>query len=142
MITMNPAIDNMPARDLRKIVLRLPEKLPITDAYEGRDNPGFRRTAWYRSQQEHIAGWLNEYDTVGAYNRQNPGRGAKFFYNHFKCVAGLIWLAEALGIPESTVKGGVAAVNAAKRNPASECGAFRKFVPWSLLAPRLLAYMD
>lgn len=131
-------IDNLPAIKLRKIVLKLPAHLPITDEFEGRgcSDDGLRR-AWYTTQRQHIAGWLSEYDTPGFYNRKKPGGGARNFYNRFKCAAGLLWLAEALGVSAQTLHTAVAAIDAAPRNPASECGAFRKVVPWSMIASLL-----
>lgn len=134
------AADSEPltAAELLQVVKRLPESLPITDVYEASDRAErARKDVSYWSQRQHIARWLAEYNSPGFYGRKTSGRDAKFFYNHFKCVAGLIWLAEAVGIPSATLRDGVIAVGAGSRNPASECGAFRKVVPWSSLERRL-----
>ncbi|WP_232715209.1 hypothetical protein [Gordonia metallireducens] len=112
---------------LRDIVLRLPTAQPITDAFEA----GGNGRAWYTSQQEHLAGWLYGYNGPGAYNRANPSTSSKSFYNRFRCAAGLLWLAEALGEDEIQLRNGVNAIRNAGSNPSSQCGAFRKVVPWT-----------
>jgi hypothetical protein len=133
---MTAGVEDFSAKDLRRIVLGLPEFLPITEEYERSDRAErARKPVSYRSQREHIERWLYEYDGPGFYGRSRPGGSARQFYNRFKCVAGLIWLAEALGVPATVVNEGIRAVAAGSRNPASECGAFRRVVPWSMLAP-------
>jgi hypothetical protein len=84
---------------LVRVISALPQRQPLTDAYERSVNR-YRlggREVWYRSQKEHLQGWLDEYGGPGAYGRKNPGQDARFFYNHLRCAAGLMWLAEALG---------------------------------------------
>jgi hypothetical protein len=126
------------AAALRRIVLTLSERLPMTDEFEGSDcAERARKRVAYRSQREHIERWLAEYDAPGYYNRQKPGGGARNFYNRFKCVGGLIWLAEALGVPEGALCDAVDAVRAVPRNPAAECGAFRRVIPWLVIEPLL-----
>lgn len=126
------------ATALRRIVLTLPEHLPITDEFEASDRAErARKPVTYRSQREHIERWLAEYDTRGYYNRRTPGGGAKNFYNRFKCAGGLIWVAEALGIPDVALRDAIEAVDAAPRNPAAECGAFRRVIPWAVIEPLL-----
>ncbi|MGP3707156.1 hypothetical protein, partial [Gordonia paraffinivorans] len=63
---------------------------------------------------------------------------SKHFYNHLRCAAGLIWLAEALGEEVEVLNSGVEAVRNAGRNPSSQCAAFRRVVPWS----RILDLVD
>lgn len=118
--------------DLRKIILSKPSSLPITDEYEGH-KPIEIRTAWYSSQKEHLAGWLLEYNSSGAYNRTTPSISSKRFYNRFQCAAGLLWLAEALGENTDVLKKAVIAINQAGNRTASRCAAFRKVVPWTRL---------
>lgn len=129
-----PAPPELDAGTLRWIVPRFPEHLPITDEFEAGDRAErARKPVSYRSQREHIEWWLAAYDTPGYYSRQRPGGGAKNFYNRFKCAGGLIWLAEAVGVSEEMIRLGVEAVRSAPRNPAAECGAFRRDLPWSLV---------
>ncbi len=122
------------AAGLRRIVLRLPERTPIAEAFEDSDRAErARRSVYYRSQREHVERWLAEYNGPGYYGRQNVGGGAKEFYNRFKCAGGLIWLAEAAGVPSEVLLPAVEAVRGAPHNPAAECGAFRKHVPWEIV---------
>lgn len=119
--------------DLRDVILRLPTAQPITDDYES----GATRSVWYSSQQEHLAGWLSEYNGPGAYNRANPSTSSKHFYNHFRCAAGLVWLAEALGEDDLVLSAGVEAIRSAGSNPSSQCAAFRRAVPWARIVELL-----
>lgn len=113
--------------DLRALVESLPAAQPVTDQFE-RDHPASTR---YKDQREHLLGWLGEYNGPGAYGRKNPSTSGKHFYNHFRCAPGLLWLAEALGETEATLRCGVSRIEAAGRNPSSQCAAFRAEVPWS-----------
>lgn len=117
--------------DLRRLISRLPAEQPVTDEYEARFTT---HTAWYLDQREHLVGWLSEYNGPGAYGRKNPSTSGKHFYNHFRCVSGLIWLAEALGEDPAVVRQGVERADAGSSNPSSECAAFRRVVPWSRIA--------
>lgn len=119
----------MNANALKALIAQLPVSQPVTDAFERRKPP--TGTVWYTSQKDHLLGWLGDYDTAGAYARRNPGQDAKFFYTRFQCVQGLLWLAEALGEEEATLRRAILAVDAAGRNSAAQCGAFRRVVPWS-----------
>ena len=121
---------SMSATGLRRVIGGLATAQPLTDAYESATESGEPRTVWYRSQKEHLEGWLERYDGPGAYGRRNPGQDARFFYNHFKCAPGLMWLAEALGENPDRMAEAIAAVRAAGLNLASQCGAFRRVVSW------------
>lgn len=119
----------MNANALRTLIAMLPAPQSVTDAFERR-RPA-TGNVWYTSQKEHLLGWLGDYHTPGAYGRQTPGKDAKHFYTHFQCVQGLMWLAEALGEDEVTLKRAIQEVDAAGRNSAAQSGAFRRVVPWS-----------
>ncbi|MGW4018289.1 hypothetical protein ACWECW_18510 [Rhodococcus ruber] len=112
---------------LREVISTLPVSTPITDEYE---TDRFGKKVWYRSQKEHLQGWLAEYNGPGAYNRTTHTGTARDFYQRFRCVAGLIWLAEALGEDPQVLRAAVADVRAAGPNPSSQCAAFRRKVPW------------
>ena len=73
----------------------------------------------------------------GAYNRAHPSTSSKHFYNHFRCAAGLVWLAEALGEDELVLRAGVEAIRSAGPNPSSQCAAFRRVVPWARIVELL-----
>ncbi|MGV9663782.1 hypothetical protein [Nocardia niigatensis] len=125
------------AQELRAVVERLPARQPITDAYE-RAHPG-RQSKW-ESQRDHLKGWLTDFDGPGYYGRKNPGRDARFFYTHFKCAPGLLWLAEALGEDPVRLQEAVAQVELAGANLASQCGAFRTVIPWTRIEELLAAH--
>lgn len=119
----------MKAQDLRLVVATLPTRQPITDDFESR-HPLAKRP-WYSSQKQHLIGWLGEYGTGGAYNRQKPGQDAQHFYTHFQGAPGLLWLAEALGEEQDTLHRAVEAIEAAGTKGAAQCGAFRRVIPWT-----------
>lgn len=121
--------DPVNANTLCTLITTLPVPQPVTNAFEARQ-PATGRV-WYTSQKEHLLGWLGDYHTPGAYGRQMPGQDAKVFYTRFQCVQGLMWLAEALGENEATLQRAIQEVDAAGQNPAAQCGAFRRVVPWT-----------
>ncbi|MBL1074471.1 hypothetical protein JK358_08680 [Nocardia sp. 2] len=124
------------ARELRAVVRKLPARQPITDSYE-QAHPG-PQSKW-PSQRDHLLGWLAEYDGVGYYGREHPGQDARFFYTHFKCAPGLLWLAEALGEDPARLREAVTRVEAAGGNLARQCGAFRAAIPWARIEELLAA---
>jgi hypothetical protein len=94
---------------------------------------------WYTTQKQHLLGWLGEYDGPGAYDRANwADRSAQFVYNHFQCAPALVWLAEALGVPSETLIAACDDVKKSGARAASQCGAFRRAVPWAMIEDRLL----
>jgi len=127
-------------QQLRDVIGTLPASLPIADDYEaaGTGRPG--KKVWYRTQKEHLQGWLSQYNGPGAYNRKTFDGTARDFYQRFRCVAGLIWLAEALGEDPEVLRAAVADVRAAGPNPSSQCAAFRRKVPWTRIEELLTAH--
>ncbi|MFF0613202.1 hypothetical protein ACFYUD_31500 [Nocardia tengchongensis] len=119
------------------MVERLSARQTITDAYE-RAHPG-RQSKW-ESQRDHLKGWLADFDGPGYYGRKNPGRDARFFYIHFKCAPGLLWLAEALGEDPVRLQEAVAHAKLAGANLASQCGAFRAVIPWTRIEELLATH--
>lgn len=111
-----------------RVVARLDPRQLLTDGFEGRPDTSHTR---YGSQREHLLGWLTEYGGPGAYRRKNPGRDARFFYSHFRCAPGLLYLAEALGEERDALRKAITAVESAPANPSSQCAAFRRHVPWT-----------
>lgn len=122
------------AADLLRVVDQLPVRQPITDAFE-RQRADSRQSSrnprtWYGSQKEHLHGWLAEYNGPGAYGRRDHHGDARQFYQRFQCVAGLLWLAEALGESPEVLRAAVADIDVAGSRNASQCAAFRRRVPW------------
>lgn len=120
--------------DLRRAILPLDPGGAIHRQLDA-DLGGGRR--WYACQQEHLLGWLAEYDGPGFYGRADPNRSAAFIYNHFQCAPGLAWLAEAAGVDSALVTAGCDAARATGRRSAAQCGAFRRLVPWGLVEQAL-----
>ena len=78
---------------------------------------------WFRS---------NETKGFGSYSRENPNRSARRCYNSLMNAASLLWIAEAVGIDELTVRRAYeAAVSAGDYRRA--CGAIRKIITWDMI---------
>ena len=126
---------------LKRKILKLRATLPHTSAFEGAlTGRGLWNTrgVWYGSQKEHCIGWLAEYNGPGYYGRSNWKRSAEFIYNHIVCPPMVLWLGEAVGIPETTVrKAKRAALLAGPRLPA-QCAAIRRVVPWEMIQAYLV----
>lgn len=118
--------------DLVRVIRLLPEDQPLTDALEGRTSDGYPgpRKPWYRSQKEHLIGFIGEYGGPGAYGRRTFDGTARDWYQRFQCAPGLLWLAEALGEERGVLERGVAAIRDAGSRDATQCAAFRRVVPW------------
>jgi len=114
------------AGSFARLLVTLPEHLPISDAYEAAHLTGDH---WWSSQREHMVAWFSQLAGPGAYDRKSRGLDAKHGYNHLQCAPALLWIAEALGEDEDMLK--VAAADAASSGRvASQCAAIRKVVPW------------
>ncbi|MCW2285611.1 hypothetical protein M2323_003572 [Rhodoblastus acidophilus] len=124
--------------ELRDVVRRLDESGPIHLKLEADLRKPGAKAPWYSSQKEHLDGWLKEYDGPGVYGRANwSNRSAEFIYNHFQCAPGLVWLAEALGVPRAILVSACEDVKTAGARSASQCGAFRRAVPWAMIQERI-----
>lgn len=124
-------------RELRRLIGELPSAQPLTDDFEQRHAAAGRN--WTGAQKEHLIGWLGEYDTRGAYGRKHPSTSSRTFYNHFRCMPGLLWLAEALGEDRTALKRAIAQVELGSSNPSTQCAAFRAEVPWSRIVELIAA---
>lgn len=68
----------------------------------------------------------------GSYSRQTPNSSARRCYNSLMNAASLLWIAEAVGVDELTVKMVYdAAVEAGDYRRA--CGAVRKIITWDMI---------
>ena len=93
------------------------------------------------TQKEHWLGWLGAYNGPGAYGRQKWEKNApaEQIYNRAVNPAMVLWLGEAAGVPEATVKKAASAALKAGETLMSKAAAIRKVIPWSLIEERLLA---
>ena len=129
----------MTIRELRDHVAQLSPEAKISDSFERRHWPHTKGPkVWYRTQKEHLLGWLDEYNGPGAYGRRRWDRDARFFYNHFQCPPGLLWLAEAAGVAAAKIREANEAVLAAPPRLSSQVGALRRVIPWSLVEEQLM----
>lgn len=87
-----------------------------------------------RTEREHMVEWFrsNETKGFGSYSRENPNRSASRCYNSLMNAASLLWIAEAVGIDELTVRRAYeAAVSAGDYRRV--CGAIRKIITWDMI---------
>ena len=74
----------------------------------------------------------NETKGSGAYSRQVPNQSARRCYNGLMNAASLLWIAEAVGIDEPTVRRAYEAAVAAD-DYRRACGAIRKIIAWDMI---------
>lgn len=129
----------MTPKELRDHIKRLSPRGPVARSLERSISGGGMRVVWYSTQKEHLLGWLSDYDGPGYYGRSTWNRSAEFVYNHFQCAPGLLWLAEAAGVPRFALIKAKKAVMASGGNSASQAGALRRVLPWPLVEALLKA---
>lgn len=129
----------MTPKMLSRKIRRLRARLPISTEFERvlQKRGTWRGKQWYRSQKEHWLGWLSEYHGPGYYGRKDSYRSSEFVYNHIVCPPMVLWLAEASGVPKSTVAKAKRAALSAKPSFPAQCAAIRKVIPWELIKLRL-----
>jgi protocatechuate 3,4-dioxygenase alpha subunit len=107
---------------------------PYSDKYKREVKGAGLCKSNYPSEREHMVAWFNANEThgAGAYSRQTPNTSARRCYNSLMNAASLLWIAEAVGIPELTVKQAyLAATKAGDYRRA--CGAIRKIITWDMI---------
>lgn len=119
-------------KEFARLLARLPEHLPISDAMEEADPQ--KNGRWWTSQREHMSSWFASQATrgSGAFTRRAPNRSAKMTYNRLQHPEGLVWIAEALGVDPALVR--KVARDALDIPRRSRSGFVRKHIPWSLIA--------
>jgi hypothetical protein len=131
----------MSPRELRRKIMALKAKPPITIAFERalvRQGTRSEEGEGYDSQKDHWLGWLSEYDGPGFYGRKaKRGRSAEFAYNHIVCPPMVLWLAEAAGVPRSIVMKAKRIALAAPPSLPSQSAAIRSVVPWAMIETQL-----
>jgi hypothetical protein len=132
---------------LRNAIKQLSPSSPITDRFSARwlgaptadESQREQKTVWYDTQHEHWLGWLRGYEGPGGYGRKNWSRSAEFVYNHIVNPQMLVYLAEAAGIADKTVRKAAAAALANLSTMSSMSAAVRRVVPWKMTEEALLA---
>lgn len=105
---------------------------PYSDRYISEVHDSSTKTG--RTEREHMVEWFraNETKGSGSYSRQTPNSSARRCCNSLMNAASLLWIAEAVGIDELTVKIAYeAAVGAGDYRRA--CGAIRKTITWDMV---------
>ena len=119
-------------RRFAKLLAKLDEHLPISDAMEQADSQ--KNGRWWSSQREHMAEWFATQATTGsvAFMRQEPNVSAKTTYNRLQHPEGLVWIAEALGADTDLVQ---RVADEALTVPRRSRSAFvRSHLSWELVA--------
>lgn len=105
---------------------------PYSDRYisEIHDSPS--KTG--RTEREHMVTWFraNETTGAGAYSRQSPNQSARRCYNSLMNAGSLLWIAEAVGVDEATVRQAYEAA-ASVSDFRRACGAIRKIITWDMI---------
>lgn len=91
-----------------------------------------------RTEREHMVDWFTGNQTTGSgsYTRETPNMSAKRCYNRLMNAASLLWIAEAVGIDEPTVKQAFEAAKAAG-DYRRACGAIRTIITWDMIEKKL-----
>jgi hypothetical protein len=131
---------------LRKAITRLSAVSPFTDRFRvkwrakrAHGAQQERPAVWYKTQHQHWLGWLEKYDGPGAYGRTGTGYSAEFAYNHIVNPQMLVYLAEAAGISDRTVRKAAAEALANRSTMSSMSAAVRRVVPWKTIEATLMA---
>ena len=140
----NPRIET-PAQ-LREAIEGLSPVHPFTDAFSARwrQSPKARgaqrevEDVGYDTQHDHWLGWLDGYESEGAYGRKNWSRSAEFVYNHVVNPQMLIYVAEAVNMDRDLLTKAVDGALASQGTMSSMSGAIRRVVPWKMLEAALL----
>lgn len=74
----------------------------------------------------------NETKGFGSYSRENPNKSARRCCNNLMNAASLLWIAEAVGIDEVTIRRAFEAAVAAG-DYRRACGAIRKIITWDMI---------
>lgn len=91
----------------------------------------------YSTQKEHWLGWLNPTAGTGTYPRRTGDNvTAKTVYNRIGEPKMLWWLAAAAGVDQCLLDAAKGQVDINKPL-SSQCAAFRKVVPWRVMADAL-----
>ncbi len=126
------ADNDLQCRKFADILATKKEHYPYSDRYisEVHDSP--EKTG--NTEKEHMVIWFrsNETKGSGSYSRNNPNKSARKCYNSLMNAASLLWIAEAVGIDELTVKKAYEAA-AKSGDYRRACGAIRKIITWDMI---------
>lgn len=91
-----------------------------------------------RTEREHMVDWFtgNQTTGTGSYTRETPNQSARRCYNRLMNAASLLWIAEAVGIDELTVKQAYEAASTAG-DYRKACGAIRSIITWDMIYEKM-----
>lgn len=124
--------DDMDVRDFARLLARLPENLPISDAYHGYDGSYPPPGPWYTSRRQRMVSWFRGQATTGegAYSRTTPNLSAKRAYNRLLNSGWLLWINEAVGNDPGLIQQAADAASQEKDH-RTRCRIVREHLPWS-----------
>jgi hypothetical protein len=135
-------------QDLKAHIADLDPAPPRTRALEERIGIGAGfHDKWYRSQKEHMLGWLVVQEAQARMKDEEPSRvDARGMWSRLKCSPMMFWLAEAGGVSESHLdEAEKAAEAAAMINPKDgepHGKLMRAVLPWEVVAEAIRARGD
>lgn len=105
---------------------------PYSDRYIAEVHGSSTKTG--RTEREHMVEWFraNETKGFGSYSRENPNKSARRCCNNLMNAASLLWIAEAVGIDEVTIRRAFEAA-VAVGDYRRACGAIRKIITWDMI---------
>ena len=127
---------------LIEVVSRFPETTPISDRLSAflnqRKKVGQSEEAQKQTLKEGVLRWLREYHQPGYYKRKNPGKSAKYMYNHLQSPEAIIYLAEAAGVSAELLERAFqAASDPLLLTKSSQSGAVRELIPWQAVEKQI-----
>jgi hypothetical protein len=127
---------------LMDVVSGFPETTPISDRLSAilnqRKKVGQSEDERKQNFKEGILQWLREYHQPGYYKRKEPGKSAKYMYNHLQSPDGIIYLAEAAGVSEELLERAFqAASDPLLLTKSSQSGAVRELIPWEAVEKQI-----
>lgn len=124
--------NDIKCRRFAKLLKTKQDHYPYSDKYiaEVHDSPD--KTG--HTEREHMVKWFRANETLGfgPYSRQSQNKSARRCYNRLMNAASLLWIAEAVGVDEFTIKHAYeAAVVAGDYRRA--CSAIRRIISWDMI---------
>ena len=130
--------------EMAMLLIDLPAHLEKSDSYEDMDYQEQGR--WGTSQREHLIAWFFSRTCEGGYpgyEVKSPWLEASKTYRYLNNPAAYIWLAEALGVPESQIDDAYKTGLVKKgENLRTQCAAIRDKLPWKVLEPLARKLID
>lgn len=122
-------------REFAKLLRSRKAHYPISDRYisEIHDSPDKSG----EDEREHMIIWFESNQTCGSgsYSRKSPNRSARTCYGRLGNAASLLWIAEAMGVPDDTVQRAFDAAAEAGHHRTA-CSRIRKIIPWDEVKKR------